>query len=387
VPPADVKSALDEVPSELRAALELAAGRIDAYHRAQAAVPPPAGLDRGGVSVTELVRPVDRAGVYVPGGRAAYPSTVLMTAIPARVAGVPEVALCVPPAADGRVPAATLAAAAIAGVDEVFRAGGAQAIAAMAYGTETIRPVDVVVGPGNDYVAAAKRLVAGAGAVGIEAPAGPSELVVVADGSAPARAVAADLAAQAEHGPGGRIVLLSWDAALLARVDRHLGALVAASRVRDAGEIEAALAQGGCAVLVRDADEALDLVNLLAPEHVELVTEDAERLVDGVRNAGAVFVGPDAATALGDYVAGASHVLPTGRAARFASALRVDHFRRHVHVVRVTRAGVDGPVGRAGEVIARAEGLEAHAWSIAVRTTPDPDADRDADPGAGPGES
>jgi histidinol dehydrogenase len=207
VPPATVRAALDASPSELRAALEVAAARIREYHAAQLEVPEPA-IERDGVTLRELAVPVDRAGLYVPGGRATYPSTVLMTAIPAQLAGVGERVLCVPPAADGTVPAATLAAAALAGVSEVYRIGGAQAIAALAYGTETIRPVDVIVGPGNRYVALAKREVAGT--VGIDSFAGPSEVVVVADGTVPAAYAAADLLAQAEHGPGGSAVLITW---------------------------------------------------------------------------------------------------------------------------------------------------------------------------------
>ncbi len=232
VPPASTKAALDSIAPELRDALELAADRIRRYHEAQAAVGAPEGIDADGVRVTELVRPVDRAGLYVPGGRAAYPSTVLMTAIPARVAGVAEIVLCVPPGSDGRVPAVTLAAAALAGVDEVYRVGGAQAIAAMAYGTESIRAVDVIVGPGNAYVSWAKREVAAAGIVGIESPAGPSELLVVADSSAPARFVAADLVAQAEHGPGGAVILVTDDEAVASAVDAELVRALARSSGR-----------------------------------------------------------------------------------------------------------------------------------------------------------
>jgi len=365
VPADEIAAASAHVDPTLRDALVHAAGRIREYHEGQAAVPEAVGIDRQGVSVTERVVPVDRVGLYVPGGRAAYPSTVLMTAIPARVAGVADLALCVPPARDGSVPAVTLAAAGIAGVDEVYRVGGAQAIAALAYGTETIGPVDVVVGPGNVYVSLAKHVLAAAGVVGIESIAGPSELVVVADGTAPPDFVAADLAAQAEHGPGGTAVLVTWDVALADAVDAALVALVDAATRRE--EIRSTLASGGRTVLVRDADHALGVVNQLAPEHLELVVRDAEALVPAVRNAGAVFVGAWAPTALGDYVAGANHVLPTGRAARFASALRVDDFRKHMHVVRADPEGV-AVLGEVGAVIARAEGLGMHAWSLDVRT-------------------
>ena len=367
VPPGDVKAALDAIDPELRAALELAADRIRTYHDAQAAVPEPDGIDSDGVRVTAMVRPVDRAGLYVPGGRAAYPSTVLMTAIPAVVAGVTEIALCVPPGADGRVPDVTLAAAALAGVDEVYRVGGAQAIAALAYGTESIRPVDMIVGPGNTYVSWAKREVSGSGIVGIESPAGPSELVVVADATAPARFVAADLVAQAEHGPGGAVILVTDDEAVAAAVDVELETALGALSSERRREAESTLASGGRAVVVRDLDEAVAVVNAFAPEHLELMTADPEALLPLIRNAGAIFIGPHAPTAYGDYSSGANHVLPTSGAARFSSALRVDDFRKHVHVVRADESAASGPVARAGEAIATAEGLDAHARSIRIR--------------------
>jgi len=360
VPPAEVAAALDAVAADFRTALEYAAGEIRAYHDAQRGEE--LRLVRDGVELRELAVPVDRAGLYVPGGRAAYPSTVLMTAIPARIAGVGELALCVPPGTDGRVPTATLAAAALAGVDEVFRVGGAQAIAALAYGTGTIRPVDVIVGPGNRYVALAKREVAGV--VGIESNAGPSEVVVVADASVPAQLVAADLIAQAEHGPDGAAVLVTWDDAVADAVDRAVDELVATSTRRD--EIDGNLATGGRIVLVADADAAIDVANVIAPEHLELLTGDPERLLGRVRNAGAVFCGPWSPAAVGDYVAGVNHVLPTGRSARFASALRVDTFRKHVHVVRLDE-GALARVAPYVEAIAAMEGLDAHAQSVTLR--------------------
>src|SRR4051812_8016918 len=308
VPHAECDAALDSLEPRLREALAYAAERIRSYHESQAAVSPPTGIDRDGVSVREIVLPVARAGLYVPGGRAAYPSTVLMTALPAQAAGVNEIALCVPPGPDGTVPAVTLAAAALAEVDEVYRVGGAQAIAALAYGTESIRAVDLVVGPGNVFVSVAKREVAGAGVVGIESPAGPSELVVVADATAPAEWIAADLAAQAEHGPGGTAVLVTWQAEVADAVDAALTKLRDDSTRRE--EMTATLSSGGRAVLVRDAAHAMAVANVLAPEHLELVVADPEALLPLVKNAGAVFCGAFAATALGDYVAGANHVLP-----------------------------------------------------------------------------
>ena len=364
VPAAEIEAALDATAPELRAALKRAAERIRGYHEAQSAAQGPVEFDADGIAVEELLRPVDRAGLYVPGGRAAYPSTVLMTAIPASVAGVPEIALVVPPDSDGRVPEVTLAAAALSGVTEVYRVGGAQAIAALAYGTESIPAVDIVVGPGNVFVSIAKREVAGAGVVGIESPAGPSELVVVADQHGPPNLVASDLAAQAEHGPGGTAILVTWVDSVADAVDAALAAMVADASRRD--EMEMTLADGGRVVLVRDAAQAMEVVNFLAPEHLEIVTEDPAALLPLVRNAGAVFLGPYAPTALGDYAAGANHVLPTGRSARFASALRVDDFRKHVHVVRATPEG-SARLSRAAAVIARAEGLDAHAHSLDLR--------------------
>ncbi len=364
VPPAAIQAALDQLEPELRTALERAAERIRGYHEAQGAAQGPVAFAADGVAVEELLRPVDRAGLYVPGGRAAYPSTVLMTAIPAVVAGVGEIALVVPPDPDGRVPQVTLAAAALAGVTEVYRVGGAQAIAALAYGTDSIPAVDVIVGPGNIFVSIAKREVSGAGVVGIESPAGPSELVVVADEHGPPNLVASDLAAQAEHGPGGTAILVTWSEPVADAVDQALETMVADAPRRD--EMEMTLVEGGRVVLVRDAIQAMEVVNLLAPEHLEIVTDDPDALLPSVRNAGAVFLGPYAPTALGDYAAGANHVLPTGRSARFASALRVDDFRKHVHVVRATPEG-SARLSRSAAVIARAEGLDAHARSLDLR--------------------
>jgi histidinol dehydrogenase len=357
----ELAAAYDAASSDLRDALEYAAAHIREYHEAQAAVAP-VEVRGDGIDLDELVRAVDRAGAYVPGGRAAYPSTVLMTVIPARVAGVREVVVCVPPGPDGRVATATLAAAWLAGADEVYRVGGAQAIAALAYGTESIAPVDVVVGPGNAYVACAKREVAGV--VGIDSLAGPSEVVVVADASVPASFAAADLLAQAEHGPGGAAVLVTWDPAVANAVDAALTSLAADAPRRS--EIESTLATGGRIVLVADAAAAVDVANVIAPEHLELLVADPDALVPLVRNAGAIFCGPWAPAALGDYVAGVNHVLPTARTARFASALRVDTFRKHIHVVRATEDGLAG-AARHVEALAGVEGLDAHRASIAIR--------------------
>ncbi len=353
-------AALAGVTPKFRAALEYARERITAYHRAQAE--PEARYEADGVSVREMVRSVDRAGLYVPGGRAAYPSTVLMTAIPAQVAGVPELALCVPPDRDGEVSAPTLAAAALVGVHEVYRVGGAQAIAALAYGTESIRPVDVIVGPGNVYVALAKREVAGV--VGVESLAGPSELVVVADDSAPPDFVAIDLMAQAEHGPDGAAVLVTWSESLAGAVDAALERLVAGAARR--AEIEATFGSGGRSVLVDGREAAMAVANAIAPEHLQLMTADPEALLPLVRNAGAVFCGAFAPAPLGDYVAGANHVLPTARTARFASALRVSDFQKRLHVVSADEAAL-ARVAPHVEAFAAVEGLEAHGRAVALR--------------------
>jgi len=362
--PADAcKEALEALDPTVRGALETAATNIDAFARAEAAGD--VEVDHGDWRVRTLHRPVERAGCYVPGGRAVYPSTVLMTAVPARAAGVDEVVVCVPPRRDGTVPDVVLAAAQIAGVDAVYAIGGAQAVAAMAYGTERVPAVDVIVGPGNLYVAVAKREVAGEGRVGVpSAFAGPSEVVVIADDTVDPDLAAIDLVVQAEHGPEGLAWLVSWS-------ETAAGAIVdAVERItRDAlrrSEIEATLASNGRCVLVEGPEQAVAASNLIAPEHLELLVADPAALVPLVRHAGAVFCGPFAPASIGDYVAGPSHVLPTHGSARFAGALTVDDFRKPVHVVEVDRDGFDR-LGRAVVALARAEGLDAHARSIELR--------------------
>jgi histidinol dehydrogenase len=363
VPQSELLAAVDALDPAVRGALQAAAAGIEDFHREQ--VEPDRTYRRGGVVVEGLHRPVDRAGCYVPGGRARYPSTVLMTALPARVAGVPEVVLCVPPGEDGRVAEVTLAAAAIAGVDEVYRVGGAQAVGAMAYGTESIRPVDVIVGPGNTYVAVAKRLVAGEGRVGVpSAFAGPSEVVVVADASVDADLVAVDVILQAEHGPGGLAWLVTWDEAVADAVVDQVSVQVEASPRR--ADIESTFAEGGYAVLVDGPEQAIELVNVIAPEHLELLCEDPSSLVGRIRHAGAVFCGPWAPASVGDYIAGPSHVLPTDGSARFGSALTVSDFTKHLHVITLDREALL-EVGPHVEALAMAEGLEAHADSIRRR--------------------
>lgn len=361
VPASELAAALGRIPAELREAMDVAAANIRAYHETQ--VVPEVAHERDGIVVRDLRRPVDRAGLYVPGGRAKYPSTVLMTAVPARVAGVPELVLCVPPGKDGRVNDEVLAAAAIAEVDELYAIGGAQAIAAMAYGTESIRPVDVIVGPGNVYVALAKREVAGV--VGIPSSfAGPSEVVVVADGSAPATYAAIDVVLQAEHGPHGLAWLVTWDEAVADAVVAEVTRIVEASPRR--ADIEATFAEAGYAVVCDGPEQAMAVSNAIAPEHLELMTADPEALLPLVRSAGAVFCGPWSPASVGDYLAGPNHVLPTNGSARFSEALRVDDFVKHVHVVTLDEAAL-AKVGPHVIAMAEAEGLAAHADAVRAR--------------------
>ena len=363
VPQDEVKAALDRIPADLRLALETAHDNITDYHRSQ--VHPDSRYERDGVVIRELRRPVDRAGCYVPGGRAPLASTVLMTAVPARVAGVGQVAVCSPPGPDGRLAPSILAAAAVAGVDEVYRVGGAQAIAALAYGTESVAPVDVIVGPGNRYVAIAERLVAGEGAVGVpSAFTGPSEVAVIADGTTPASYAAVDLVVQAEHGPDGLAYLITWDEAAADRIAQEVDRITAESPRR--ADIEATLARGGYTVIVDGPAQAADVANAVAAEHLEIMCVDPESLVPRIRCAGAVFLGPLAPASAGDYAAGPNHVLPTARSARFGSALRVDDFCRHIHVVDVDQRGFER-LAPAVEALAMSEGLAAHADSVRIR--------------------
>jgi len=368
VPDGAIAAALGSQAPDVRTALEAAAAGIEDFHRHQ--LRPPSTYRRDGIVIEGRAQPVDRAGCYVPGGRALYPSTVLMTAIPARVAGVPEVALCVPPGPDGEVPALTLAAAAVAGVTEVHRIGGAQAIAALAYGTETVAAVDVVVGPGNVYVAEAKRQVAGEGRVGVpSAFAGPSEVIVIADASAPPALAAVDVILQAEHGPGGRAWFVTWDEAVADRVLAEIAAQVAVSPRRE--DIESTFASGGYVALVDGPEAAAEVANLVAPEHLEVICapEASDAIVKRIRHAGAVFVGPWSPASVGDYVAGPSHVLPTAGTARFGSALTVADFTKDIHVITLDRDAL-AAVGPHVAVLAEAEGLPAHADSVRRRLDP-----------------
>ncbi len=356
----EIEAAVAAVPDELRAAIDLAARRIEAFHRAQM----PADLatrDGAGVHLGMRWGPLDAVGIYVPGGKAAYPSSVLMNAIPARVAGVARIAMCVP-APQGVLNPAVLAAARRAGITEIYRIGGAQAVAALAYGTATIAPVDRIVGPGNAYVAEAKRQVFGH--VGIDSIAGPSEVLVIADATARPEWVAVDLLAQAEHDEAAQAVLVTPDPALAdavaAAVERALATL---PRAAVAG---ASWRAHGAVIVVRDLAEAAELANRLAPEHLELAVADPAPLFARIRHAGAVFLGHHAPEAIGDYVAGPNHVLPTSRTARFASGLSVFDFLKRTTWVAADASAL-AAIGPAAVRLAEAEGLGAHARSVSIR--------------------
>ena len=351
VPPAEIDNAVASLEPGVLAGLRLAIENVRAVARAQLRDPVRVEL-KAGHAVEVVETPVRRAAAYVPGGRAPYPSTVVMCAVTARIAGVDEFAVCAPPGPGARAHPTILAACGLCGVNEVYRMGGAQAIAALAYGTESVRPVDVVVGPGNRYVTEAKRQVAGT--VGIDGLAGPSELVVVATAGADPELLALDLLAQGEHGPDSLLVAISPDAGLL-------------------GAIQAAVERGPdvpaerCVLVeARDTDAAVRLADAIAPEHLQLVGADAEERADRVRSAGCLFVGTDAATAFGDYVAGSNHVLPTGGAARFGSALSVATFRRRMARVSLP-AGAAARLAPPAAALARAEGFEVHAESMEER--------------------
>jgi histidinol dehydrogenase len=357
---AELDNAEADVPASVRSALDVAARRIETFHRAQM----PADLtldDPIGMRLGMRWTPLDAVGLYVPGGKAAYPSSVLMNAVPARVAGVARVAMCVP-APGGHLNPLVLAAARRAGIDEIYRVGGAHAVAALAFGTASIAPVDRIVGPGNAYVAEAKRQVFGH--VGIDSIAGPSEVVVVADSECDPLHVAMDLLAQAEHDEAAQSILITDSADLAESVAQAVAAALPGLAREDIAR--ASWDRHGAIVLVRDWDEAAWLVDRLAPEHLQLMLADPDPIFRRIRHAGAVFLGRFCPEALGDYVAGPNHVLPTGRTARFASGLSVYDFLKRTTWID---AGPDalGEIGPAAVVLAEAEGLYAHARSIALR--------------------
>lgn len=356
----EVETARAQVSQELLDALDVAATRIESFHQAQM----PEGIrytDDAGMTLGMRWIPLDAVGLYVPGGKAAYPSSVLMNAIPARVAGVERLAMCVP-TPDGVINPLVLAAAHRAGVTEIYRVGGAQAVGAMAFGTNTIRPVDRIVGPGNAYVAEAKRQVFGH--VGIDSIAGPSDVVVIADSATDPRLIALDLLAQAEHDELAQATLITPDAAfadtVIAAVETELKTL------KRTAIASASWARNGAVLIVRSLQEAVTLANRLAPEHLELMVDDPESLFAHVRHAGAVFLGRYCPEAVGDYVGGPNHVLPTSRTARFASGLSVFDFLKRTTFLA---GGPDAlrRIGPAGVALAHAEGLEAHALSISAR--------------------
>jgi histidinol dehydrogenase len=359
--PADFEAGERAVEPAVRAALAYAAERIERYHAA--ALPKSWRLtDEHGSVLGQDVRPLDRVGIYIPGGRAAYPSTVLMTAVPARVAGVREIVLVTPPAADGSVPPAVLAAARAAGVTEGWRLGGAQAVAALAYGTASIRRVDKIVGPGNVYVALAKTRVFGD--VGIDMVAGPSEVVVVADRTADPAWIAADLLAQAEHDPMARALLITDAPQLLPRVEAALNAQLA-DLPRHAIARES-LARNGAFILVGDLEAAVDVANRLAPEHLELMVAVPAALLPRVRHAGAVFLGAHTPEVVGDYVAGPNHVLPTAGTARFASPLGTEDFVKRSSVIEYSPSGLAAALPHLG-ALTRVEGLGGHGRAAEMR--------------------
>ena len=356
----EIAAAVAACSRETLDALEFARSRIETYHRRQ--VPQNDRFtDALGVELGSRWTAIEAVGLYVPGGTAAYPSSVLMNAVPAKVAGVPRIAMVVP-APGGTLNPLVLAAAKLAGVDEIFRIGGAQAIAALAYGTATIAPVAKIVGPGNAYVAAAKRIVFGK--VGIDMIAGPSEVLIIADKTGNPDWLAADLLAQAEHDESAQSILITDDEALAAATERAIeGQLKGLSRAKIAG---ASWRDFGAIILVRHLDDALPLIDAIAPEHLEIATADAERLAGRVRNAGAIFIGAHTPEAIGDYVAGSNHVLPTARSARFSSGLGVLDFMKRTSILKCGPEQLRA-LGGAAIVLGKAEGLDAHARSVAIR--------------------
>jgi histidinol dehydrogenase len=357
-----LRAAFDRISESDKAALQHAAERIRSYHEHQLSE----GwmfTDEYGNRLGQKVTALDRVGLYVPGGQANYPSTVLMTAIPARVAGVGEIVMVVP-TPDGERSDLVLAAAHVAGVDQTFTVGGAQAIAALAFGTETIAKVDKIVGPGGVFVAAAKRLVFGE--VGIDMVAGPSEVLIIADGSTPVDWIVHDLFSQAEHDAAAQALLLSPDAAFLDKINAAMTDLIRKAPRR--AIIEASLGARGALIKTQTLREAIDLANRIAPEHLELCVENPQSWLDQVRHAGAIFLGPHSAEVMGDYAAGPSHVLPTYGSARFSSPLGVYDFQKRSSVIQMSQRGAEA-LARTSATLAEGEGLAAHAEAARARIT------------------
>ena len=357
---ADLQQAFDRLPEAVQAALQTAAKRIEAYHRHQKQASW-SYRDEDGTLLGQQVTPLDRVGIYVPGGKAAYPSSVMMNAMPAHVAGVGEIIMVVP-TPKGERNDIVLAAAHVAGVTQVFTVGGAQAVAALAYGTETIAQVDKITGPGNAYVAAAKRRVFGV--VGINMVAGPSEILVIADGSTPPEWVAMDLFSQAEHDEIAQSILIATSQDYLHQVQAAMTRLLPDMPRREI--IEASLNNRGALILARDLDEACAIANHIAPEHLELSVQQPEQWAGKIRHAGAIFMGRFTSESLGDYCAGPNHVLPTSRTARFASPLGVYDFQKRSSLIEVSAAGAQS-LGRIASVLAHGEGLTAHARAAEMR--------------------
>ena len=365
---AELQAALDSLPAAQREALQAAAARVRKYHEAQkkASGESWSYRDEDGTLLGQKVTPLDRVGIYVPGGKAAYPSSVLMNAIPAHVAGVQEIIMVVPTPAGARNPL-VLAAACVAGVSRVFTVGGAQAVAALAYGTATIPKVDKITGPGNAYVASAKKRVFGT--VGIDMIAGPSEILVLADGSTPAEWVAMDLFSQAEHDELAQSILLCPDATYIAEVQAAIDRLLPEMPRREI--IAKSLNDRGALILTRSMEEACAISNRIAPEHLEVSSRDPHRWEPLLRHAGAIFLGAFTSESLGDYCAGPNHVLPTSGTARFSSPLGVYDFQKRSSLIEVSEAGAQ-PLGRIAAELAYGEGLQAHARAAELRLNPVP---------------
>lgn len=360
VPAAEIDAAVSQCDTRALDALKVARDRIDAYHRRQK----PSDdrfTDPLGVELGHRWTAIEAVGLYVPGGTAAYPSSVLMNAVPAKVAGVPRIVIVVP-SREGKLAPLVLAAAKLAGVDEIYRIGGAQAVAALAYGTQTIKPVAKIVGPGNAYVAAAKRVVFGT--VGIDMIAGPSEVLIIADKDANPDWIAADLLAQAEHDTAAQSILITDHAALADQVDKAVAAQL--STLPRTAVASASWRDYGATIVVKNLDDAVPLADAIAAEHLEIETHDAERLAGKIRNAGAIFLGAYTPEAIGDYVAGSNHVLPTARSARFSSGLGVLDFMKRTSILK---CGPDqlASLGPSAIALGEAEGLDAHARSVAIR--------------------
>jgi histidinol dehydrogenase len=364
IPRTELQAALDGLPQERRTALQAAADRVRLYHERQKQECGSNGfayIEADGTVLGQKVTPLDRVGIYVPGGKAAYPSSVLMNAIPAKVAGVEEVIMVVP-TPSGVKNELVLAAAAIAGVDRVFTIGGAQAVGALAYGTATIPAVDKIVGPGNAYVAAAKRRVFGV--VGIDMIAGPSEILVICDGSTDPDWIAMDLFSQAEHDELAQSILLCPDPAYIAKVEESINKQLDAMPRKDV--IAASLTNRGVLVKVADMDEACEIANMIAAEHLEISTDNPQHWAGKIRHAGAMFLGRFSSESLGDYCAGPNHVLPTSRTARFSSPLGVYDFQKRSSMIQVSDAGAQ-TLGKIASELAYGEGLQAHAKSAEYR--------------------